>query len=100
MKTLLAFVFLVVSVALAVESPSAAPELTQTNNRKVDPVPTFCCFSFTKRPIPLNLLKSFEYTSGRCNLAAVVFLTKKDVKICADPSEAWVQDRIRALSPP
>uniref|UniRef100_A0A8C6V4A1 C-C motif chemokine n=1 Tax=Naja naja TaxID=35670 RepID=A0A8C6V4A1_NAJNA len=66
----------------------------------VDPVPTFCCFSFTKRPIPLNLLKSFEYTSGRCNLAAVVFLTKKDVKICADPSEAWVQDRIRALSPP
>uniref|UniRef100_A0A8C6V550 C-C motif chemokine n=1 Tax=Naja naja TaxID=35670 RepID=A0A8C6V550_NAJNA len=65
----------------------------------MDPVPTFCCFSFTKRPIPLNLLKSFEYTSGRCNLAAVVFLTKRGHKICTDPSEAWVQDRIRALGP-
>ncbi|XP_026548646.1 C-C motif chemokine 4-like [Notechis scutatus] len=87
MKTVLAFLFLVVSVALAVERP-------------MDPLPTACCVSFMKRPIPLNLLKSFEYTSGRCSPSAVVFLTKRDRKICADPSEPWVQDRIRALGPP
>ncbi|XP_026579397.1 C-C motif chemokine 5-like isoform X1 [Pseudonaja textilis] len=98
MKTVLAFLFLVISVALAVERPSAAPALTQTNNRKVDPVSSSCCFSFIKRPVPLNLLKSFEHTSESCSVAAVVFLTQRGLKICADPSQSWVQDHIRALS--
>uniref|UniRef100_A0A670ZSM9 Chemokine interleukin-8-like domain-containing protein n=1 Tax=Pseudonaja textilis TaxID=8673 RepID=A0A670ZSM9_PSETE len=105
----------------------AAPALTQTNNRKgsplllppilpppperfspnvspslfpspVDPVSSSCCFSFIKRPVPLNLLKSFEHTSESCSVAAVVFLTQRGLKICADPSQSWVQDHIRALS--
>ncbi|XP_026579398.1 C-C motif chemokine 5-like isoform X2 [Pseudonaja textilis] len=85
MKTVLAFLFLVISVALAVERP-------------MDPVSSSCCFSFIKRPVPLNLLKSFEHTSESCSVAAVVFLTQRGLKICADPSQSWVQDHIRALS--
>ncbi|KAL7993061.1 hypothetical protein Chor_017317 [Crotalus horridus] len=99
MKTLFTFLFLVVSVTLAVEGLSATPS-TQPNDRKVDPGPTRCCFAFVTRPVPLSLLKSFEYTNGRCSQPAVVFITKRGLHICADPSEQWVQDRIHALTPP
>ncbi|XP_060537609.1 C-C motif chemokine 5-like [Pantherophis guttatus] len=131
MKSLFTFLFLVVSVALAVEGPRLSPgtsgsalsrggkggELKELQgppsaslfqvqppnppprDQNVDPGPNSCCFDFVRRPIPLKLLKSFYYTSGRCSKAAVVFVTKKDVKMCADPSEQWVQDRIRDLSP-
>ncbi|XP_070788050.1 C-C motif chemokine 5-like [Pituophis catenifer annectens] len=99
MKSLFAFLFLVVSVALAVEGPSAAPEPTQPRDRNVDPGPNSCCFDFVRRPIPLKNLKSFYYTNGRCSKSAVVFVTKRDLERCANPSEQWVQDRIRDLSP-
>ncbi|XP_039180338.1 C-C motif chemokine 4-like [Crotalus tigris] len=99
MKTLFTFLFLMVSVTLAVEGLSATPS-TQPNDQKVDPGPTRCCFAYMTRPVPLSRLKSFEYTNGRCSKPAVVFITKKGRTICADPSEQWVQDRIRALTPP
>ncbi|XP_032094494.1 C-C motif chemokine 4-like, partial [Thamnophis elegans] len=66
----------------------------------VDPAPSVCCFAFTRRPIPLSLLKSFEYANGRCPKPAVIFHTKRGIQVCADPSEQWVQDRIRDLSSP
>ncbi|KAM3852075.1 C-C motif chemokine 3-like [Vipera latastei] len=99
MKTLLAFLFLAVSVTLAVEGPGATPA-AQPNDRDGDPWPNICCFEFMKRPIPRNLLKSFEYTSGRCSKPGVIFITKRGQKICADPFAQWVQDRIHDLSPP
>ncbi|XP_058029170.1 C-C motif chemokine 3-like [Ahaetulla prasina] len=99
MRSLFAFLFLVVSVALAVEGPSAAPEPTRLRDQNVDPVPNYCCFDFTKRSIPLSLLKSFYYTNSKCSKPAVVFITKRNKTICADPSEQWVQNRIRDLSP-
>ncbi|XP_026571738.1 C-C motif chemokine 5-like [Pseudonaja textilis] len=57
-----------------------------------------CCFDYVKRPLPETILKSFEQTEGRCSMPAVVFITKKDRRICADPSEQWVQDRMQYLS--
>uniref|UniRef100_A0A670Z9K5 C-C motif chemokine n=1 Tax=Pseudonaja textilis TaxID=8673 RepID=A0A670Z9K5_PSETE len=59
---------------------------------------SFCCFDYVKRPLPETILKSFEQTEGRCSMPAVVFITKKDRRICADPSEQWVQDRMKYLS--
>ncbi|XP_032071036.1 C-C motif chemokine 4-like [Thamnophis elegans] len=60
--------------------------------------PTICCFEYTPGPVPQHLLKSYEHTNSRCSRPAIIFTTKKDRKICADPSVAWVQDRIRELS--
>ncbi|XP_015682220.1 C-C motif chemokine 3 [Protobothrops mucrosquamatus] len=99
MKTLFAFLFLVVSITLAVEGLSAIPAV-QPDYKNVDVGPTYCCFDFVTRPIPLSLLKSFEYTNGRCSQPGVVFVTKRGIKTCADPSEKWVQDRIHDLTPP
>ncbi|XP_070598201.1 C-C motif chemokine 4-like [Erythrolamprus reginae] len=59
--------------------------------RASDP-PTSCCFSYTKRKMPRNLLVRFYETNSRCSQPAVVFITRKKIEICADPAEKWVQD--------
>ncbi|XP_032073045.1 C-C motif chemokine 5-like [Thamnophis elegans] len=60
--------------------------------------PRLCCFNYQNKPVPLRNLKSYERTNSRCSMPATIFTTKKDRKICADPSAQWVQDRIRQLS--
>uniref|UniRef100_A0A8C6X1Y4 C-C motif chemokine n=1 Tax=Naja naja TaxID=35670 RepID=A0A8C6X1Y4_NAJNA len=57
-----------------------------------------CCFNYIKRPIPQRNLRSFEHTSARCSMQAVVFITHVNRKMCADPNEQWVQDRVKYLS--
>ncbi|XP_060114833.1 C-C motif chemokine 4-like [Heteronotia binoei] len=59
--------------------------------------PTSCCFSYTTKKIPRNLLTSYYETSSRCSQPAVVFITKKGREICANPKEGWVQDHVTFL---
>ncbi|KAM6463813.1 C-C motif chemokine 3-like [Liasis olivaceus] len=100
MKAVLTFLLLVVSIALAAGGPNPATELTQPKDQYGEPWPRYCCFDFTDRPLPLKILKSFYYTNSNCSKPGVIFITKQNREICADPSEKWVQDRIRDLSPP
>ncbi|XP_004684528.1 PREDICTED: C-C motif chemokine 3 [Condylura cristata] len=53
--------------------------------------PTSCCFSYTNRQIPRNLIVAYFDTSGLCSKPGVIFQTKKKLEICANPSEDWVQ---------
>ncbi|XP_015264629.1 PREDICTED: C-C motif chemokine 13-like [Gekko japonicus] len=55
------------------------------------------CPTFTGKPVPLRLLKSYEVLS-RHNPPAVLFYTKKNRQICADPKQQWTQDRMDKLS--
>ncbi|ETE67597.1 C-C motif chemokine 5, partial [Ophiophagus hannah] len=57
-----------------------------------------CCFNYVKKPIPQKNLRSFEYTSARCSMHAVVFITHMNRQMCADPNAQWVQDRVKYLS--
>ncbi|XP_015682221.1 C-C motif chemokine 3-like [Protobothrops mucrosquamatus] len=98
MKTLFAFLLLVVSVTLDVEGLNATSAV-QSDGQSFD-IPTLCCYAFMTHHIPLSLLKSFEYTSSGCSQPGVVFITKRGIKTCANPLEQWVQDYIHALSPP
>ncbi|XP_038183522.1 C-C motif chemokine 8-like [Arvicola amphibius] len=61
------------------------------------PPPTSCCFSLTQRKIPLRMLQSYQNTSTQCSLAAVIFKTKRDKQICADPTQKWVNDYMKFL---
>ncbi|XP_039770382.1 C-C motif chemokine 20-like [Ornithorhynchus anatinus] len=60
-------------------------------------IPQSCCYSWSKKPIPLHLLSGYFVTSSKCSLEAVIFKTVKGVEVCADPKEKWVQDRMRRL---
>ncbi|NXO31688.1 CCL5 protein, partial [Cisticola juncidis] len=57
----------------------------------LDGVPTNCCFSYQMKPIPQRLIRSVFVTSSSCSIPAVVLITKKERKVCADPQAPWVQ---------
>ncbi|NWH25029.1 CCL3 protein, partial [Grus americana] len=56
---------------------------------------TICCFSYLSRPMPRRLIASTYRTSSKCSLPAVVLVTKKGTKLCADPQEPWVQKHLK-----
>ncbi|XP_015735927.1 C-C motif chemokine 4-like [Coturnix japonica] len=61
---------------------------------QLDGLPTTCCFSYTPRPIPRNLIASAFLTSSKCRLPGVILVTKKGREVCANPEEPWVQKRL------
>ncbi|NXR83408.1 CCL4 protein, partial [Pycnonotus jocosus] len=54
--------------------------------------PTSCCFSYVLRQLPRNFVKDYYETNSQCPQPGVVFITKKDREVCANPEEGWVQE--------
>uniref|UniRef100_A0A8C9ADP1 Chemokine interleukin-8-like domain-containing protein n=1 Tax=Prolemur simus TaxID=1328070 RepID=A0A8C9ADP1_PROSS len=55
--------------------------------------PTACCFSYISRQLPLKFVDDYSETSR----PVFLFLTKRARQVCADPSEAWVQEYVTNL---
>ncbi|XP_042298385.1 C-C motif chemokine 5-like [Sceloporus undulatus] len=60
--------------------------------------PSLCCFEFINKPIPQKNLVSYEHTNHMCAIPAVIFTTKGNRRICANPQDKWTQSRIDELS--
>ncbi|KAE8624985.1 hypothetical protein XENTR_v10006121 [Xenopus tropicalis] len=60
-------------------------------------LPTSCCFKFIKKWLSPKHVKSYYNTSSFCPHSAVVFTTKKGIKMCAKSSDKWVTDLIIQL---
>ncbi|XP_007485562.1 C-C motif chemokine 4-like [Monodelphis domestica] len=56
-----------------------------------------CCFSYTKLKIPKRHVVDYTYTSEMCSQPGVIFITRKGLQICADPSSRWVQTYVASL---
>ncbi|XP_039364117.1 C-C motif chemokine 3-like [Mauremys reevesii] len=56
-----------------------------------------CCFTYTSQQIPRGLVTDYFVTSSMCAQPAVVFITKKDRKICTNPKDAWVQKYVNDM---
>ncbi|KAM7146895.1 C-C motif chemokine 17-like [Macrochelys suwanniensis] len=59
--------------------------------------PVECCFDYVTGAIQLVKLVDFYTTPSECHLPAVVFKTRADRLVCADPSKLWVKRAIKVL---
>ncbi|NXQ21984.1 CCL3 protein, partial [Peucedramus taeniatus] len=59
--------------------------------------PAECCFDHIKGILRVDILVDSYSTHSECFLPAIVFETKKRVKVCANPEEKWVKRAIRLL---
>ncbi|ELR53574.1 C-C motif chemokine 8, partial [Bos mutus] len=60
--------------------------------------PITCCFSVINGKIPFKKLDSYtRITNSQCPQEAVIFKTKADRDVCADPKQKWVQTSIKLL---
>ncbi|XP_043861273.1 cytokine SCM-1 beta-like isoform X2 [Dromiciops gliroides] len=53
------------------------------------------CVSLTSKPLPVNSVKSYLIEEGP--MRAVIFVTRRGIKICADPEVNWAKGIIRTV---
>ncbi|KAM6219175.1 lymphotactin-like [Rhynchocyon petersi] len=57
--------------------------------------PSEICLGLHKKPLPNHVLKSYTIKEG--SMKAVIFTTKRGLKICADPGDSWVKAAVKHL---
>ncbi|XP_036922836.1 C-C motif chemokine 14-like [Sturnira hondurensis] len=50
-----------------------------------------CCLSYSVENIQCEIMEEYYETSSECPLPAVIFITKRDHQVCADPHSRSVQ---------
>ncbi|XP_074046476.1 C-C motif chemokine 4-like [Macrotis lagotis] len=83
-------------VALSILMVMAFSSLASSAPMGSDP-PTSCCFSYVSQQIARKFVIDYYETSSQCSQPAVVFQTKRGRYICANPSDAWVQNYVEDL---
>ncbi|XP_012871083.1 PREDICTED: lymphotactin-like [Dipodomys ordii] len=53
------------------------------------------CMSFTTQKLKINRIKTYIIKEG--SMKAVIFITRRGLKICADPQASWVKDAIKSV---
>ncbi|XP_030818738.1 C-C motif chemokine 5-like [Geospiza fortis] len=66
----------------------------------LDGVPSTCCFSYQRQPIPRRRVSSVFNTSSSCSQPGVIVVTLKKKQLCADPQEKWVQELLKHFQSP
>ncbi|XP_012640006.2 C-C motif chemokine 5 [Microcebus murinus] len=88
MKVSAAALAVVLTAAALCAPTSASPYASDT---------TPCCFAYISRPLPRTHVMEYFYTSGKCSNPAVVFITRKNRQVCANPEKKWVREYINSL---
>ncbi|KAM9001387.1 C-C motif chemokine 3 [Sarcophilus harrisii] len=57
-----------------------------------------CCFNYIQRMIPRKVVADYAHTSQLCSSPAIIFITKRGLKVCANPQDKWVQEYVTDLS--
>ncbi|XP_021271641.1 C-C motif chemokine 4-like [Numida meleagris] len=73
-----------------------ASSCSQASSAPVGPdIPT-CCSTYIDHKLPRNLIRSHFSTSTSCSQPAIVFITKKQRAVCANPSDPWVRSYLQS----
>ncbi|XP_018615543.1 C-C motif chemokine 19a.1 [Scleropages formosus] len=59
-----------------------------------------CCLSVSYKPIPAQVVRGYmrQDKGNGCDHSAVVFITRKNIRLCAPPEAAWVKNLISNLN--
>ncbi|XP_047455640.1 monocyte chemotactic protein 1B-like [Mugil cephalus] len=57
-------------------------------------MPSDCCLTVTNKTIAAQLIADYYHQpSGRgCSVEAIIFVTRRERKLCVQPQESWVED--------
>ncbi|KAK2503802.1 hypothetical protein MC885_012378 [Smutsia gigantea] len=56
--------------------------------------PSTCCLKYHDKVLPRKLVVGYRKALN-CYLPAIIFVTKKNREICANPNNKWVQDYVK-----
>ncbi|XP_066575970.1 C-C motif chemokine 19 [Amia ocellicauda] len=61
-----------------------------------------CCLTTSPTPIPFQIVREYfaQSNSEGCIIPAIVFITKRNRRLCAPPDAPWVQELIVRLKKP
>ncbi|XP_062448224.1 C-C motif chemokine 5-like isoform X1 [Rhea pennata] len=83
--------------AVAVSILLIATLFSQASSGPIGADTTVCCFSYALRKLPQSHVKDYFYTSSKCSQPAVVFITRKNRQVCANPDARWVKEYVNYL---
>uniref|UniRef100_A0A8C0HYK1 Chemokine interleukin-8-like domain-containing protein n=1 Tax=Balaenoptera musculus TaxID=9771 RepID=A0A8C0HYK1_BALMU len=53
------------------------------------------CVSLTTQRLPIKNIKTYTIKEG--SMKAVIFITRRGLKVCADPQVEWVKKAVRTI---
>ncbi|KAM9596306.1 LOW QUALITY PROTEIN: C-C motif chemokine 16 [Trichechus inunguis] len=84
--------FLIIASALGSKPESLS--IPESVNQRVT-----CCLKYHEKVLPRKLVAGYTKALS-CHLPAIIFITKRNREICANPSDKWVQEYIKDPSLP
>ncbi|XP_072496344.1 C-C motif chemokine 24 [Notamacropus eugenii] len=61
-------------------------------------IPSFCCTKYVQKAVPTSLVERYYVTNtSACSMPGVIFITKREKLLCADPTKQWVKDRMKMI---
>ncbi|XP_069474105.1 C-C motif chemokine 20 [Ambystoma mexicanum] len=58
-----------------------------------------CCYTYTKKLLRMKDISNFtmQRSSGVCDMDAIIFHTKENFNVCANPEDPWVKSILKAF---
>ncbi|XP_057585863.1 lymphotactin-like [Hippopotamus amphibius kiboko] len=53
------------------------------------------CFKLITKPLPIKNIKSYTIKEGA--MKAVIFVTRRGLKVCASPQVEWVKEAVQTM---
>ncbi|XP_066119476.1 C-C motif chemokine 16-like isoform X1 [Saccopteryx bilineata] len=89
----LSLLILILTMISAVHSQSTFNVIPAEIIESVNSART-CCWKYRESVLPRKRVVGYRKALN-CNLPAIIFVTKKDYDVCANPNNKWVQDYIK-----
>ncbi|XP_077021234.1 C-C motif chemokine 16 [Tamandua tetradactyla] len=89
MNVAMATLFLLILILTIPPAFQSQPRIPES----VNPEPV-CCLKYHEKVLPRKLVAGFTKALN-CHLPAIIFITRKNREVCANPSKNWVQEYIK-----